>query len=380
MVTHPGIAIWGTLEARVQSADLVILGGLNEGIWPRLPAADPWLGRGIRRAVGLPSPERRIGLSAHDFQQAMGARRVVLTRATRDAEAPTVASRWLLRLENLLLGLGPEGEAALGAAKARGARLARRRGPARPAGRAGAAGPPPVAAPAGRRPGRPSSRSPRSSGWSATPTASTPRKVLRLRRLDPPGRQPDALTRGKVIHAALDDFVTATEAGLPAGRRAAVPRHRRGGAGGGSALAGGQGDLDRRGSPAPPAGSSTARPTAAPAAHRPPARSRAGARSRAWPGPSRSPPAPTASTASPAATRSTTTSPAPTRRAAEARAFHLQLPLEAAIAAAGGFEGLRARPRRCISSCSKFGRHRRDPGPRRRCRGARRPPGRASPR
>ena len=174
MVTHPGIAIWGTLEARVQSADLVILGGLNEGIWPRLPGADPWLGRGIRRAIGLPSPERRIGLSAHDFQQAMGARRVVLTRATRDAEAPTVASRWLLRLENLLLGLGPEGEAALGAAKARGARLARRRRPARPARRAGAARP---AAPRrGRRPrpARPSSPSPRSRRWSATPTASTP--------------------------------------------------------------------------------------------------------------------------------------------------------------------------------------------------------------
>ena len=74
-VTHAGIAIWGTLEARVQSADLVILGGLNEGIWPRLPGADPWLGRSIRRAIGLPSPERLIGLSAHDFQQAMGARR-----------------------------------------------------------------------------------------------------------------------------------------------------------------------------------------------------------------------------------------------------------------------------------------------------------------
>ena len=74
VVTHPGIAIWGTLEARVQSADLVILGGLNEGIWPRLPGADPWLSRGMRRALGLPSPERRIGLSAHDFQQAMGAR------------------------------------------------------------------------------------------------------------------------------------------------------------------------------------------------------------------------------------------------------------------------------------------------------------------
>ena len=123
VVTDAGIAIWGTLEARVQSADLVILAGLNEGVWPRGPKADPWLSRGMRRAVRLPSPERAIGLSAHDFQQAMGAARVVVSRATRDADAPTVASRWLLRLENLLGGLGPEGRAGLAAARRRGARL-----------------------------------------------------------------------------------------------------------------------------------------------------------------------------------------------------------------------------------------------------------------
>ncbi len=212
---HPGLAIWGTLEARVQSADLVILGGLNEGTWPRLPAADPWLGRAIRRAVGLPSPERRIGLSAHDFQQAMGAAEVVLTRATRDAEAPTVPSRWLLRLENLLAGLGPEGADALAAARSRGTRLAadaaRLDVPAEPV--------PPARRPAPRPPAaaRPSELSvTQVERMIRDPYGIYAAKVLRLRRLDPPGRRPDALTRGKVIHAALDDFVTATEAGLPA--------------------------------------------------------------------------------------------------------------------------------------------------------------------
>ena len=120
-VTHPGIAIWGTLEARVQAADRIVLGGLNEGVWPRLPGADPWLGRAMRASAGLPSPDRRIGLSAHDFQQAMGAPAVTVSRALRDAEAPTVASRWLLRLGNLLAGLGAEGEDALSGAKRRGA-------------------------------------------------------------------------------------------------------------------------------------------------------------------------------------------------------------------------------------------------------------------
>lgn len=214
VVTHAGIAIWGTLEARVQSADLVVLGGLNEGTWPRLPEADAWLGRGIRRTVGLPSPEIRIGLSAHDFQQSAGATRVVLSRAVRDAEAPTVASRWLLRLENLLLGLGAEGEAALREARARGQRLVALAsridvpGERVPPARRPAPCPPPAARPR---------------ALSVTqvehlvrdPYAIYARHVLKLSRLDPPGRRPDALSRGIVIHAALEAFVRATEAGLP---------------------------------------------------------------------------------------------------------------------------------------------------------------------
>src|SRR4029079_17799873 len=38
---HPRIFIWGLLEARLQRADLVVLGGLNEGGWPALPAPAP---------------------------------------------------------------------------------------------------------------------------------------------------------------------------------------------------------------------------------------------------------------------------------------------------------------------------------------------------
>ena len=70
---HPRIAIWGLLEARLQQSDLVILGGLNEGVWPALPSPDPWLAPRIRSELGLPSLERRIGLAAHDFASALGA-------------------------------------------------------------------------------------------------------------------------------------------------------------------------------------------------------------------------------------------------------------------------------------------------------------------
>src|SRR5205823_1232382 len=55
----------------------------------------------MRSALGLPQPERRIGLSAHDFAAAFAAERVLLTRAEREGGAPTVPSRWLARLDAL---------------------------------------------------------------------------------------------------------------------------------------------------------------------------------------------------------------------------------------------------------------------------------------
>ncbi|KIN65764.1 Double-strand break repair protein AddB [Sulfitobacter noctilucae] len=105
---HPHIMIWGTLEARVQGADLIIMGGLNDGTWPEAPPPDPWLNRQMRLKAGMLLPERRIGLSAHDYQQAIAAPEVWLTRAIRSDEAETVPSRWLNRLDNLLNGL-PDG-------------------------------------------------------------------------------------------------------------------------------------------------------------------------------------------------------------------------------------------------------------------------------
>ena len=95
---HPRLAIYGLIEARLQTADLLILGGLNEGVWPGTPAPDPWLAPRIRAELGLPGLEWRIGIAAHDFAQGLGAPRVLLTRARRDARSPTLASRFWLRL------------------------------------------------------------------------------------------------------------------------------------------------------------------------------------------------------------------------------------------------------------------------------------------
>jgi ATP-dependent helicase/nuclease subunit B len=99
---HPRVAIYGLLEARMARADLVICAGLNEGSWPQPPAADPLLAPAVLRALGVPGAEFRIGLAAHDLAGALGAPQVVLSRSLRDAEGPTLPSRFLLRVEALL--------------------------------------------------------------------------------------------------------------------------------------------------------------------------------------------------------------------------------------------------------------------------------------
>ncbi|WP_422076017.1 double-strand break repair protein AddB [Tranquillimonas rosea] len=204
---HPGIMIWGTLEARVQGADLVILGGLNDGTWPDLPPPDPWLNRRMRKEAGLLLPERQIGLAAHDFQQAVAAPEVVLTRAARDAEAETVVSRWLNRLSNLLAGLpqqhGPE---ALSAMRARGARWLRlaetdeaNYAPVAPAPRP--APRPPVTV-------RPRQLSvTRIETLIRDPYDIYAREILNLRALRPLRQEPDAPLRGTVVHAIFERFV-----------------------------------------------------------------------------------------------------------------------------------------------------------------------------
>ena len=102
---HPRLAIYGLIEARLQTADLMILSGLNEGVWPGQPQPDPWLAPRIRSELGLPGLERRIGLAAHDLAGALGAPSVLLTRSRRDTRAPAIASRFWLRLEAMSGGL-----------------------------------------------------------------------------------------------------------------------------------------------------------------------------------------------------------------------------------------------------------------------------------
>ncbi|PPB82694.1 ATP-dependent helicase/nuclease subunit B [Albidovulum inexpectatum] len=220
---HPHIQILGTLEARAQSAELVILGGLNDGIWPALPAPDPWLSRQMRHRVGLLSPERQVGLSAHDFQIAACAPRVVLSRAIRDSEAETVPSRWLARLTNLLGGLPDQGgPAALEEMRARGTRYLRLAQAIEDAPRR-----PPEPRPAPRPPVSARPRTLPVTGITRLirdPYAVYAREILRLRPLDPLRPEPDARLRGEVLHELVECFIRDWDGGDPHEARARLLR------------------------------------------------------------------------------------------------------------------------------------------------------------
>jgi ATP-dependent helicase/nuclease subunit B len=206
--SHPRLAILGPLEARLQRYDVMILGGLNEGTWPPEIAADPWMSRPMRADFGLQQPERRIGLSAHDFTQALGAKEVYLSRSLRVDGSPTVPARWLTRLEFAAqaLGLKPAEMTARG-----NKWLAWHRDLALvpPVGvvvseisdRGRPCPTPPVAA----RPRKLSVTEVET--WMRDPYAIYARHILKLRALPPLDQAPDAADYGSRIHHVLDRFL-----------------------------------------------------------------------------------------------------------------------------------------------------------------------------
>ena len=103
---HPRLQIWGPLEARLQEVGLLILGGLNEGVWPSEIPIDPWMNKQMGLEFGLSAPEGRIGLSAHDFAQAFCAPKIKLTRSRTSDGASTLKSRWIWQIEQKLEAFG----------------------------------------------------------------------------------------------------------------------------------------------------------------------------------------------------------------------------------------------------------------------------------
>jgi ATP-dependent helicase/nuclease subunit B len=209
---HPRVFIWGLLEARLQAVDVAVLGGLVEGVWPLATDPGPWMSRPMRARAGLPSPEERIGQSAHDFVAACcSAPRVVLSCPRRRDGAPAVPARWLARLDAYLAGQGRK--LALHPAAAWAGMLDQ------PLGGVPRPVPPPEPRPPLRlRPRRLAVSEIET--WLADPYAIYARHVLGLVPLDPLEQSTDATDYGLLVHRGLDQFLKQVGAAWPANARA----------------------------------------------------------------------------------------------------------------------------------------------------------------
>ncbi|MCX8999472.1 double-strand break repair protein AddB [Rhizobiaceae bacterium BDR2-2] len=215
-MSHPRVFIFGTLEARLQDVDTMILGGLNEGSWPDLASSNPFISRSMKGEMGLEPPERRIGQLAHDFEMANGTADLIYSRSLRQGSAPTVASRFLQRL--LALG-GADFAATL---RARGdlyrayAAAIDRGENQRQAGRPS--------------PTPPAEIQPKRYSFSEVgrlrrdPYSVYARRVLKLDPLDPFNSDPGVAERGTLYHAILDRFVNEGHAAATPAAREAMAR------------------------------------------------------------------------------------------------------------------------------------------------------------
>ncbi len=201
------LQIYGQLEARLTETDRVILGGLVEGVWPPAPRVDPWLSRPMRHELGLDLPERRIGLSAHDFAQLLGTGEVILTHSAKVGGAPAVASRFLHRLEAVA------GEARWNDAKRAGENYVRF---ADELDRPEKVEPFEQPAPKPPRATRPLKLSVTAiEDWLRDPYTIYAKYILRLDPLDPVDMPLSAADRGSAIHDALGEFTETYAEALP---------------------------------------------------------------------------------------------------------------------------------------------------------------------
>jgi ATP-dependent helicase/nuclease subunit B len=204
------LSIYGLAEARLVDVSLAVLGGLVEGVWPAHPDTGPWVNRPMRTEIKLQQPEREIGVTAHDFAQAMGHQQVMITWPRKLKGAPATPSRWVLRLQAMMEATGLKPKDFLRDDLQKLSAKLREKGTLTPIRR------PQVTPPVSKRPTQFSvtrvEKLVRDSYWIYA------NRILNLKPLDDVGRDMDAALRGTIIHEAIQQW-TKTFAQVPAGDR-----------------------------------------------------------------------------------------------------------------------------------------------------------------
>lgn len=97
------VVIAGMVEARLERADVLILAGLRDGVFPKKNARPLFLAGALRERLGLPGWPAALARDAELFTRLLhGAPRVVLTWATEDGGAPALPSAFVSRLHLVL--------------------------------------------------------------------------------------------------------------------------------------------------------------------------------------------------------------------------------------------------------------------------------------
>jgi len=205
--THPRLTILGQLESRLIDADIIILGGLNEGSWPPDPGHDPWMSRPMRKKFGLPDPERSIGLAAHDFIQSFCAPQVLITRAKNIDSAASVPARWLQRLDTVLQSAESDISILYDHTLLNWGNALDHQEETRPTTR------PQPKPPADKRPKRLSVTQVET--LMKDPYAIYAKKILRLDKLDDIEKPIEAREKGTLLHDVLERFVSAHPSTMP---------------------------------------------------------------------------------------------------------------------------------------------------------------------
>ncbi|MGL5363866.1 MAG: double-strand break repair protein AddB [Bosea sp. (in: a-proteobacteria)] len=204
---HPRVRIWGLLEGRLLSADTLVLGGLSEGIWPPAATTEPFLNRPMRTELGLPSPERRIGQTAHDLVQAVMSPHAVLVRALKEGGTEAIPSRFWQRLKAVTPKTNWDAALRRGQSHVDLARALEATGE-----------PTPIAQP---KPSPPARLQPTSLSVTEIdtlyrdPYAVYAKHVLKLDPLEPLHREPGASDLGSIVHQAIADLAKASPTRLP---------------------------------------------------------------------------------------------------------------------------------------------------------------------
>lgn len=92
------VCVLGTMESRMQTADVIILTGLNEGMFPSTGYENAWLPRSVAKQIGLPSPNRKVSLMALDFMNLSCGKEVYWLRSKQSGGTLTTESRFLSRV------------------------------------------------------------------------------------------------------------------------------------------------------------------------------------------------------------------------------------------------------------------------------------------